>query len=129
MDKVKAKELMAKTKVTLKEEGVGKLAKKVVVYSYRKVAAKAKVTNVEYKDILFINGCGLLHPQRYRVHHQIEQLEAFGVSCDKVDYEKLTLDYLSRYRGFVFYRCPILPVIEEFIKLAKENNKTCFYDI
>lgn len=129
MDKVKAKELMTKTKVTLKEEGVGKLAKKVVVYSYRKVAAKAKVTNAEYKDILFINGCGLLHPQRYRVHHQIEQLEAFGVSCDKVDYEKLTLDYLSRYRGFVFYRCPILPVIEEFIKLAKENNKTCFYDI
>ena len=82
-----------------------------------------------FKDILFINGCTLPHPQRYRVDHQIEQLESYGISCDKVDYDKLTLDKVKYFRGFVFYRCPILPVIEEFIKVAKENNKTCFYDI
>ena len=69
------------------------------------------------------------HPQRYRVTHQIEQLESYGISCDTIDYDKLTLDSVRYYRGFIFYRCPILPVIEEFIKIAKENNKTIFYDI
>ena len=83
----------------------------------------------DFKDILFINGCTLPHPQRYRVDHQIEQLEAYGIRCDKIFYEDLTLDILKFYRGFVFYRCPVTPIVEEFIKLAKENNKTVFYDI
>lgn len=129
MDKAKFKELMYKTKSTLKNEGVSSLARKTYKYTKDKVVSLRSEYDTTFKDILFINGCSLLHPQRYRVNHQIEQLEAYGVSCDKIDYDKLTLDCLNNYRGFVFYRCPILPVIEEFIKLAKENNKTCFYDI
>ena len=83
----------------------------------------------EFKDILFINGCCLPHPQRYRVDHQIEQLEAYGISCSRVNYEDLNLDLVKYFRGFVIYRCPIIPVVEEFVKKAKENNKAVFYDI
>ncbi|MBR1376733.1 MAG: glycosyltransferase [Bacilli bacterium] len=129
MNKARIRELMGKTKSTLKNEGVVSLTKKTLKFTGYKVASMNSKYDRGFKDILFINGCSLPHPQRYRVTHQMEQLEAYGVSCDKVDYDKLTLDYLKRYRGFVFYRCPVLPIIEEFIKLAKENNKTCFYDI
>lgn len=129
MDSKRVKELAKKTTQTLKEEGVVSLTKK----GYKFVSFRVGKINRKYdkcfKDILFINGCTLPHPQRYRVDHQIEQLESYGISCDKVDYDKLTLDKVKYFRGFVFYRCPILPVIEEFIKVAKENNKTCFYDI
>ena len=129
MDSKRVKELAKKTTQTLKEEGVVSLTKK----GYKFVSFRVGKINRKYdkcfKDILFINGCTLPHPQRYRVDHQIEQLESYGISCDKVDYDKLTLDKVKYFRGFVFYRCPILPVIEEFIKVAKENNKTSFYDI
>ena len=129
MDSKRVKELAKKTTQTLREEGVVSLTKK----GYKFVSFRVGKINRKYdkcfKDILFINGCTLPHPQRYRVDHQIEQLESYGISCDKVDYDKLTLDKVKYFRGFVFYRCPILPVIEEFIKVAKENNKTCFYDI
>lgn len=125
----RVKELMKKVIRTLREEGFVELVKK----SFRFIAYKVGSLNRKYddgfKDILFINGCSLPHPQRYRVTHQIEQLESYGISCDKVDYDKLTLDKIRYFRGFVFYRCPITPVVEEFIKIAKENNKTCFYDI
>ena len=125
----KVKDLSLKVKNTLKEEGIGPLVKKTVNYTKFKVTALNRKYDRGFKDILFINGCSLPHPQRYRVDHQIEQFESYGLSCDKIEYDKLTLDMLRFYRGFVFYRCPILPVIEEFIKQARENNKTCFYDI
>ena len=129
MNKERVKELIGKTGQTIKEEGVVSLTKK----SYKFISYKVGRLNRKYdkcfKDVLFINGCSLPHPQRYRVSHQIEQLESYGISCDKIDYDKLTLDKLKYFRAFVFYRCPILPVVEEFIKIAKENNKTIFYDI
>lgn len=125
----KVKELTNKSKQTLNEEGLRGLIKKIFRYIKFKFKCKNKNQIQEFKDILFINGCCLPHPQRYRVDHQIEQLESCGISCDKVYYADLTLDLVKYYRGFIFYRCPILPVIEEFIKKAKENNKVTFYDI
>ncbi len=125
------KKLINKTTQALKETGVKGLAKKTKSYlSFQYAKRKASKTSVQKcKDLLFISGCSLPHPHRYRVEHQIEQLEAFGLSCDQVYYADLTLDVLKYYRGFVFYRCPVLPVVEEFIKKAKENHKTVFYDI
>lgn len=123
------KELMKKSVQTLKDEGVVELSKKGFRFVSYKVGRVSRKYDDCFKDVLFINGCGLPHPQRYRVTHQIEQLESYGVSCDKIDYEKLTLDKVRYFRAFVFYRCPIIPVVEEFIKVAKENNKTIFYDI
>lgn len=127
MNKIKG--LLKKVKYTLKNEGLVSLIKKIFNYLKFKITSINRKYDKGFKDILFINGCSLPHPQRYRVDHQIEQFESYGLSCDKIDYDKLTLDMVRFYRGFIFYRCPILPTIEEFIKIAKENNKTCFYDI
>lgn len=124
----KMNNLSKKVARTLKNEGPLSLAKK----SKNFVAFHLKNgfgDDQDFKDILFINGCSLPHPERYRVDHQIEQLEAFGLHADKVYYEDLSLDILKFYRGFVFFRCPITDTVAEFIKLAKENNKTVFYDI
>lgn len=125
----KIKELTTKSINTLKNEGAKELAKKTYRYVYFKGTKALRKYDSGFKDILFINGCSLPHPERYRVDHQIEQLQAYGISCDKVYYENLTIDMLRFYRGFVVYRCPIIPVVEEFIKQAKKYNKTVFYDI
>ena len=125
----RVKELLGKTANTLKNEGIGSLVKKGKNFIVIKRQAKKAKYQHNFKDILFINGCSLPHPQRYRVDHQMEQLESYGVSCDRVNYEVLKLDLARYYRGFVFYRCPITPIVEEFIKIARENNKTIFYDI
>ncbi|MBR2586920.1 glycosyltransferase [Candidatus Saccharibacteria bacterium] len=111
---------------TLKNEGVSSLVRKAKNYVATKTAKKEKLS---LKDILFINGCALPHPERYRVDHQIEQLEAAGLTCDKVFYEDLSLERLKFYRGFVFFRCPVTPTVEDFIKKAHYFNKTCFFDI
>jgi len=119
-------DLAKKTAWTIKHEGLSSLARKAKNYTNLVIAKKGAY---DMKDILFINGCGLLHPQRYRVDHQIEQLESVGFSVDKVFYEHLDPTQLKFYRGFVFFRCPITEEIEEFIKQAHYFNKTCFFDI
>lgn len=126
------KDTARKARRVYKDYGFRGLASKTKNHIAFKRNQKKAITSPQgqaVKDILFISGCNLPHPERYRVDHQIAQFEAFGLSCDKVFYADLTMDRLKYYRGFVFYRCPILPVIEEFIKKAKENNKTIFYDI
>ena len=82
-----------------------------------------------FGDVLIINGCTLPHPQRYRVDHQVEQLRASGLYTDRVNYTDLNLDMMKYYRAFIFFRCPITPVVEEFIKTAKKENKVVFFDI
>ncbi len=121
----KIKYLAGKTIETIKDEGVIELAKKTKRYIF-----KENQKNIQQvKDILFINGCYLPHPSRYRVDHQMEQLNSNNVSCDSVFYENLNLELEKYYRGFVFFRCPITNEIKEFIKKAKSNNKVVFYDI
>ena len=119
------KRIVKKSFQTLKDEGVVSFAKKSANYIRFRMVPKYNV----FGDILIINGCTLPHPQRYRVDHQVEQLRAAGLYADRVDYESLTLDSLKYYRGFIFFRCPITPTVEEFIKRAKEENKTVFFDI
>lgn len=126
MNKGQVKHYLKKTGHVLKEEGINSFITRTRNFVKFNVLTKTKLA---YKDILFINGCTLPHPKRYRVDHQIEQLAAYGFSADFVDYTSLNVDILKYYRGFVFYRCPITPEVEKLIQLAKANNKTVFYDI
>lgn len=119
--------LIRKAVWSLKRDGVIGLCKKVWRWSVFKMKTYGK--NREARDILFINGCTLPHPERYRVDHQMEQLLASGLIVEKVFYEDLDLELLKYYRGFVFFRCPITPKVEEFIKKAKFFNKKVFFDI
>ena len=82
-------------------------------------------------DVLFINGCdsSVPHPARYRVTHQREQLIANNITSDEVYYVHLNLEQIKYANMFVFFRCPHTPVIEEFIRQAKELNKTVLFDI
>lgn len=126
------KKVAIKVKKKYKDYGVKAVIREAIKYvGLKKNNNKATRTSEPqaFKDILFVSGCNLPHPERYRVDHQIEQFEAFGLSCDKIFYMDLTLDKIKFYRGFVFYRCPILPTIKDFIKMAHEYNKTVFYDI
>ena len=119
-------DLFRKSAWTLRNEGVSSLTRKTKNYIALQTTKKGSGIA---KDILFINGCGLPHPQRYRVDHQIEQLESCGLTVEKVFYENVDLSQIKFYRGFVFFRCPITDEIEEFIKKAHYFNKTCFFDI
>jgi glycosyltransferase involved in cell wall biosynthesis len=82
-------------------------------------------------DVLFISGVNRLavpHPPRFRIDHQIEQLESAGVSCQSVLIDNLSLKWLALARVFVFYRCPTTPLVREFIKLAHIQQKKCVFD-
>lgn len=118
--------LIQRTNETLKNEGLKSFSKKAVNYVKLRVKNNNKVI---FGDVLIINGCTLSHPKRYRVDHQQEQLQSSGLITDKINYEKLSLDMIKHYRCFIFFRCPITSVVEEFIKEAKSENKVVFFDI
>ena len=125
--KRKTKELVKKAKQSLAEDGILGVTKKTKNY----LKFKIKTRNIEetYKDILFINGCGLLHPERYRVDHQIEQLEANGLTVEKIFYTMLKPEYIKFYRAVVIFRCPITPDIKKIIEKAHYFNKKVFFDV
>ena len=126
MNTSKIKHYTRKAKQVLTEEGIESFYVRTKNFIRFNVLTKSEPV---YQDILFINGCTLPHPKRYRVDHQIEQLASYGLSADYVDYTNLNIEVLKYYRGFVFYRCPITDEVRELISLAKKNNKAVFYDI
>lgn len=125
--------LIKKGVSTLKYEGSSVFLKKALSYTKRKIIRQRNSnifgSSYQFKDVLFINGCSLPHPPRYRVDHQIEQLHFCGYSCDSVYYENLDLEMVKFYRAFVFFRCHHTELIEKFILRAKYFNKTTFFDV
>lgn len=125
------KDLAGMTMRALKREGAKATVKKV--YSYLRYG-KSRVQqrgglNWLYADVLFINGCALPHPARYRVSHQREQLLAKNIVTSEIFYTDITLDLVKRYRLFVFYRCPYTDMVGEFIELAKQCHKHVLFDV
>ena len=84
-----------------------------------------------FVDVMFINGCdySVPHPIRYRVDHQMQQLEAAGLSCMKIDAWNLDLDMARNARSFIIFRCPYNDLIGDFIKQVKLLNKKVYFDI
>lgn len=125
--------LTAKLKKAVAEEGIGGLAGRTKGYLAR--AKKEKEFQREksrvYRDILFISGCNeqLPHPHRYRVVHQMEQLEACGYTCDTVYFQELKPWMVRCYGAFVIFRCPMTDTLREFATMAKQMNKPLWYDV
>ena len=125
--------LTAKLKKAVAEEGIGGLAGRTKGYLAR--AKKEKEFQREksrvYRDILFISGCNeqLPHPHRYRVVHQMEQLEADGYTCDTVYFQELKPWMVRCYGAFVIFRCPMTDTLREFATMAKQMNKPLWYDV
>lgn len=126
MKKDRLKYLIQKSFKTVKEEGPISFIKKTIKFTKIRLS---KTKYASYKDVLFINGCTLPHPQRYRVDHQMEQLQAYGISVNKIFYEDLDMHVLKYYSAFVFYRCPITDMVDKFIDKAHYFNKKVFFDI
>lgn len=80
-------------------------------------------------QVLFVNGCDLPTLHRYRVEHQREQLELWGVSTDEVYY--LALDPVDAERAdvFVIYRCPATDAVRSFVARAHELGKRVYFDV
>lgn len=80
-------------------------------------------------DVLFINGCDLPTLRRYRVSHQREQLELWGISTREVHYTEVRSFDADTASVFVVYRCPLTPEVEAFINRAHELGKTVWFDV
>ena len=124
--------LILKALDTLKTNGLKSLWNKTFHYirNNYKYSMQARECN-HVVDVIFVNGCDdtLPHPTRYRVNHQMEQLENHGMTCSQVYYKNLQLEHL-RYAGiFIFFRCPYTESIGEFLDTAKNLNKTVLYDV
>ncbi len=122
--------LAKKAIVTLKAEGFSMVMWKA--RRYLELRSKRKnINNPEktFADVLFVNGCYLPHPSRYRVTHQREQLWAGDISSNEVFFTDLTLEMARMYRVFIFFRCPYTDTIGQFIETAKKDNKVVLYDI
>ena len=84
------------------------------------------------KDVLFINGCHtdkVPHPFRYRVSHQMEQLNAGFIETDEYFYLDLDPMIIRNYRVIIFFRCPWTENVGKAIELAKNLNKIVLFDI
>ena len=123
--------LLGKSVQTIRTSGVRVFIKKSTAYikKTKKREDHSESPGKVFMDVLFINGCFLPHPSRYRVTHQREQLLANGVSSNEVFYENVTLDLVKHYRLFIFFRCPYTDMIGRFIALAKEHRKTVLFDV
>ena len=64
--------------------------------------------------VLFINGCCVEHPTRYRVFHQMEQLKEAGISCAKIYFEDIDL-------AIVDFPPPDCPVIKHKL-ISPDSN-------
>lgn len=130
----RVREYLDTVKYTFDEEGIQATVHKsaATLRSYaRDIKAHAGKLSNSFYDVVFVNGCdfSVPHPIRYRVEHQMEQLQAAGVACEKVNAWDISEDWLRQGRVFVIFRCPITPEMESFITEAKKLNKTVLYDI
>lgn len=118
---------------TVKEEGFYNVPKKVshVLSIHRpRLDFRSRHDN-SFFDVIFINGCdySVPHPIRYRVDHQIEELEAAGLTVQKVNAWDMKTDILRHARTFIIFRCPLSDEVESLIIQAKKLNKRVIYDI
>lgn len=81
------------------------------------------------KDFVFVSGCYLEMPHKYRCEFQKEQLEKQGLTGDVKFFTEVEDDWLKYYDIFILYRLPITDEIKEFIKMAKKLNKLVIFDI
>jgi len=115
----------------LKNDGFIAFGERTIVHvKFKKNQKRMKdLKKSNFKDILFINGCPIDYCERYRVIHKMEELNAFGITSDEVTPEMLSEDLIKYYSGFIIYRTPWSEHMDNFVRLAKKENKVVFYDI
>ena len=97
-----------------------------------KITLSQKVEQQEIKDVLFISGtseASLNQVYRYRILHEIEQLNAGYLTVSEQFYENINPHIVRNFRIIIFSRCPWTPKIDEAISIAKSLNKTILFEI
>ena len=122
-------EMIGKGLHTLRRDGLRMFVLKTGQFVKHRLIKEIEHKPVEFVDVLFVNGCPLPHPYRYRVQHQREQLLACGLSTAEVYMDDLQPELLHRCRTVLLYRCPITPALREFIERAKFFRKSVLYDL
>ena len=111
---------------------------KIIIKTFKIEESKVKKTNIRFRmnriisDVLFINGCDdkkLPHPFRYRVLHQIEQLNAGNFECYELYYLNLNPFIILDFHIIIFFRCPLTEHVEKTINFSKSLNKIVLFDI
>lgn len=131
---MKVKKLVRKFQRVWKDEGITTAIGRVVHFAgniegRRNRRIDIKKTRKTKGDVLFINGCCVEHPTRYRVLHQIEELRLSGAVCEKVFFEDIDLTMEENYEAFVFFRCECTEEVERFIHKAQADGKKVYFDI
>ena len=105
-------------------------------FSEKEMVNNTKIINNKnkrfIKDVLFINGCdnkNVPHPYRYRVLHQMEQLDAGFLESDEYFYLNFEPLIVRDYRIIIFFRCPWTEKVGEAINISKSLNKKILFDI
>lgn len=85
----------------------------------------------EHCQVLFVDGCdpSVPHPSRYRVAHQIEQLEMCGISADRIHFTEIGLADGDRADVLVLFRCPITREIEQVVEHVHNQGKKVYFDV
>ena len=104
-----------------------------ILIKYDKISFKSKYENKRViKDVLYISGCSpniTPHLYRYRVLHQMEQLNAGYLESDELYYLNLDPLIIRDFRIIIFYRCPWTEQVGKAISLAKNLNKKVIFDV
>ena len=131
---MKVYELARKTIRSLYQDGLATTF--VKIKNHKKMIKTNNINTIDipeaekyYMDVLFINGCYLPHPSRYRVSHQREQILAGNMTSSQIFYKDIKLELVNQYRMFIFYRCPYTEDVGAFINLAKKYNKKVYFDV
>ena len=131
---MKVRRLFDKFKRVWKEDGIFKAIGRVFHFigniEGRKVRRQdIKIASKQQGMVLFINGCCVEHPTRYRVFHQMEQLKEAGITCAKIYFEDIELEMEDNYQLFIFYRCECTEDVKAFIAQAKSHHKKVCFDV
>jgi glycosyltransferase involved in cell wall biosynthesis len=113
--------------IVIRSEGAGRFVVLSSKKVYYRIFPDRKPRHM--RDVLFIAGSRLPQVERYRVSHQIEQLQGNGMTADITYEHRLSFEDIKYYRGFVFCRYPHTEKVEEFIGRAKSFNKTIIFEI
>ena len=102
----------------------------ICIIDKKKIKLYSKNSRI-ISDVLFISGCKHDLPQsyRFRVLHQIEQLNAGYLVSSEILYLNLNPLMISDYRVIIFFRCPWTKEVDIAIKIAKKLNKKVLFDI
>lgn len=119
---------------TLHNYGPGEAVRRTVFYlkENKKILSRIINNRQVYKntgEVLFINGCSVEHPARYRVFHQLEQLRLSGIAAEQIYYEDIGEELAERYQKFIIFRCMYTDYVKEFVDKVHSLGKTVIFDI